>query len=221
MSTRPAGNRPAVLAFTGVIALLLASCAAEAPRQPDPSKTTQVTPPPPPPPVPRVPPHLLAPVRPVTETLHGTAVTDPYRYFEDLKNPEVAAHMKAQDAYGRGVLDKIRATVVPLRRTLLDADALVALLGFVPGLVASVGDAAGSSAQWLATLGLGLDDAAGAASQVSGPLQQVSGVLDLGVDAAEGALALVAPEQWTGVLAGLDHVMAALAALKEPPAAPA
>lgn len=141
--------------------------------------------------------------------------------------PVIARDLGVQPQLGqgvdavRGVLDKIRATVVPLRRTLLDADALVALLGFVPGLVVSVGDAAGNSAQWLATLGLGLDDAAGAASQVSGPLQQVSGVLDVGVDAAEGALALVAPEQWTGVLAGLDHLMAALAALKEPPATPA
>ena len=120
-----------------------------------------------------------------------------------------------------GALDKIQAVVVPLRRTLLDADALVALLGFVPGMVASVGDAVDSSADWLATLGLGLDDVAGAARQVSGPLNEVSGVLDMGVDAAEGALALVAPDQWIGVLAGLEHLKAALAALKEPPAAPA
>ncbi len=120
-----------------------------------------------------------------------------------------------------GALDQIQGIVVPLRRTLLDADALVALLGFVPGMVASVGDAVDSSASWLATLGLGLDDVAGAARQVSGPLNEVSGVLDVGVDAAEGALALVAPDQWTGVLAGLAHLKAALAALKEPPAAPA
>jgi prolyl oligopeptidase len=117
MSTRSAGYRPAALAFTGAVALLFAGCAAEAPKQPDAPKPVQVTPPPPPPPpVPKVPSHLVAPVRPVTETLHGTAVTDPYRYFEDLKNPEVAAHMKAQDAYGRSVIEKIPGRLKMLQR---------------------------------------------------------------------------------------------------------
>ena len=40
-----------------------------------------------------------APVREVTDDYFGTKVTDPYRYMEDLKDPEVIAWMKAQDAY--------------------------------------------------------------------------------------------------------------------------
>jgi prolyl oligopeptidase len=48
-----------------------------------------------------------APVRPVTETLHGTVVTDPYRYLEDLTDPEVVDWLRAQDAHARSVLDGI------------------------------------------------------------------------------------------------------------------
>ncbi|MDQ2735814.1 MAG: hypothetical protein M3Y55_12710, partial [Pseudomonadota bacterium] len=49
----------------------------------------------------------VAPVRPVTDTYFGTAVVDPYRYFENLKDPEVQSWMKSQAAYARGVLDRI------------------------------------------------------------------------------------------------------------------
>src|SRR5215467_13321187 len=49
----------------------------------------------------------LAPVKEVTDTYFGTVVADPYRYMEDMKNPDVAAWMKAQADYTRGVLDKI------------------------------------------------------------------------------------------------------------------
>ena len=57
----------------------------------------------------------VAPLRPVTDTYFGTAVVDPYRYLEDLKDPEVQTWMKAQAAYARGVLDRI-----PARGALLD-----------------------------------------------------------------------------------------------------
>lgn len=49
----------------------------------------------------------VAPVRSVTDTYFGVAVTDPYRYMEDLKNPEVADWMKAQAEYTRQTLAKI------------------------------------------------------------------------------------------------------------------
>ena len=49
----------------------------------------------------------VAPVRPVTETYFGTPVVDPYRWLENLKDPEVQTWMKAQAAYSRGVLDAI------------------------------------------------------------------------------------------------------------------
>ena len=47
------------------------------------------------------------PGSPVSDTYFGTTIVDPYRSLEDLKNPEVAAWMKAQAAYTRRVLDKI------------------------------------------------------------------------------------------------------------------
>lgn len=49
----------------------------------------------------------VAPVRPVTTDYFGTTVTDPYRYMENLSDPDVAAWFKAQDSYTRGVLAKI------------------------------------------------------------------------------------------------------------------
>ena len=47
------------------------------------------------------------PVRPVTETHFGTTVSDPYRYFENPKDPGLAAYFKAQSAYTRTVLDAL------------------------------------------------------------------------------------------------------------------
>jgi prolyl oligopeptidase len=49
----------------------------------------------------------VAPVRLVSETLHGVAVADPYRYFEQSKSPEVQEWLKAQAAYTRDQLDRI------------------------------------------------------------------------------------------------------------------
>lgn len=48
-----------------------------------------------------------APVRPVVDEYHGTRVTDPYRYMEDLGNPEVRGWMKAQSAYAEAVLESL------------------------------------------------------------------------------------------------------------------
>ncbi len=49
----------------------------------------------------------IAPVRPVIDDYHGTKVADPYRYMENLKDPEVQAWMKAQNDYTRAVLSRI------------------------------------------------------------------------------------------------------------------
>jgi len=49
----------------------------------------------------------VAPIRPVTDDYYGTKVTDPYRYMENLKDPEVQAWMKAQNDYTRAVLARI------------------------------------------------------------------------------------------------------------------
>ena len=57
----------------------------------------------------------VAPVKDVSDTHYGVTVHDPYRYFEDMKSADVAAWMKAQAQYTRGVLDKILQ-----RKVLLD-----------------------------------------------------------------------------------------------------
>jgi len=49
----------------------------------------------------------VAPVKPVTETLWGTTVTDNYRYMESM-DPATVDWMKAQGAYTRSVLDSIQ-----------------------------------------------------------------------------------------------------------------
>jgi prolyl oligopeptidase len=49
----------------------------------------------------------VAPVRVVTDDYFGTKVDDPYRYMEDLKNPEVQAWFKAQNNYTRDVLARV------------------------------------------------------------------------------------------------------------------
>ncbi|MDQ6924715.1 MAG: prolyl oligopeptidase family serine peptidase [Candidatus Eremiobacteraeota bacterium] len=44
-------------------------------------------------------------LRPVTETHFGVTVSDPYRYFENPKDPGLAAYFKTQSAYTRRILD--------------------------------------------------------------------------------------------------------------------
>ena len=48
-----------------------------------------------------------APVRPVTDTYFGVEVKDPYRYMENMGDPEVVAWMKAQADYTRATLDAL------------------------------------------------------------------------------------------------------------------
>jgi prolyl oligopeptidase len=57
----------------------------------------------------------VAPVKPVTTDYYGTKVVDPYRYMENLEDPEVQAWMKGQNAYARAELAKI-----PGREALLE-----------------------------------------------------------------------------------------------------
>jgi prolyl oligopeptidase len=49
----------------------------------------------------------VAAVRVVTDEYFGVKVADPYRYMEDLANPEVAAWFKGQNDYTRAVLGQI------------------------------------------------------------------------------------------------------------------
>ena len=57
-----------------------------------------------------------APVRDVVDTYFGVSVHDPYRYIEDLKNPEVAAWVKAQADYTRKTLDRIPGRAALLKQ---------------------------------------------------------------------------------------------------------
>lgn len=44
---------------------------------------------------------------PVTEVIHGVAVTDPYRWLENQNSPETRAWLEAQEKFARGYLDSI------------------------------------------------------------------------------------------------------------------
>ena len=48
-----------------------------------------------------------APSEPVTDTLHGVRVADPYRNLENLKSPQTQAWLKAQGEYGAELLSRI------------------------------------------------------------------------------------------------------------------
>ena len=50
---------------------------------------------------------LVPPVRTVTETYFGVEVADPYRYMEDVANPEVINFMRGESVYTRSVIDAI------------------------------------------------------------------------------------------------------------------
>ncbi len=58
----------------------------------------------------------VAPARPVTDTYFGAQVTDPYRYMENLNDPEVQAWIKGQADYARHVLDSLPDRNVLLAR---------------------------------------------------------------------------------------------------------
>src|SRR5712691_3564072 len=47
------------------------------------------------------------PAEPVTEILHGVAVTDPYRWLEDQNSPRTRKWLEEQTAYTRAYLDAI------------------------------------------------------------------------------------------------------------------
>src|SRR5216683_5479003 len=58
-----------------------------------------------------MPPAVVAPpptqAEPVTETLHGVSVTDPYRWLEDQNSARTRAWIKEQTIYARAYLDSI------------------------------------------------------------------------------------------------------------------
>jgi prolyl oligopeptidase len=63
-----------------------------------------------------------SPVHPVTDTLHGVAITDPYRWLEDQNSPETRAWLDAQIQYTQGFLsglpvrEKVKQRLTELSR---------------------------------------------------------------------------------------------------------
>ncbi|MCK4750906.1 MAG: hypothetical protein KAT15_27800, partial [Bacteroidales bacterium] len=49
----------------------------------------------------------LAPVDPVEDVYFGKTISDPYRYMEDMKSPEVEEWFNTQSEFARDVLDNI------------------------------------------------------------------------------------------------------------------
>lgn len=73
----------------------------------------------------------VAPVRNVQDRFFGTTVDDPYRYFENLKDPEVGAWMKAHADSARRTLDGLSAYAKLLARVAELDDAVTARIGSV------------------------------------------------------------------------------------------
>ncbi|MEO6798564.1 MAG: prolyl oligopeptidase family serine peptidase [Rhodanobacter sp.] len=115
-------NRVAVAAFSLFLALVAGSSALAAT---DPLAPVGVGAPPP-----------DAPIKPITETLHGVNVTDNYRYMEKL-DPATIDWMKAEGVYTRKVLDAI----TPLSALQKRVSAFTGSFGFVQGYVSYGGRA--------------------------------------------------------------------------------
>jgi prolyl oligopeptidase len=73
----------------------------------------------------------VALVKNVSETYFGVTVADPYRYMEDMKNPEVADWMKAQADYTRETLAKIPQRDAVLKEVTTFGDAAAARVSSV------------------------------------------------------------------------------------------
>jgi prolyl oligopeptidase len=65
-----------------------------------------------------------SPIEPVTETLHGVAVTDPYRWLEDQESPRTREWISAQTRYARAYFDSLpyRGRIQRRVRELIDVE---------------------------------------------------------------------------------------------------
>ena len=75
------------------------------------------------------------PAQPVTDTYHGVAVTDPYRWMEDMEAPAFRDWMKVQDAHARATLAAIpgRDALKARLTSLAEATTTVAGISRTPG----------------------------------------------------------------------------------------
>jgi prolyl oligopeptidase len=73
-------------------------------------------------------------VKVATDEYYGTKVADPYRYMEDLKDPQVQAWFKAQNDYTRAVLARIPGRPALLARIKELEESEPAVIGYVKAL---------------------------------------------------------------------------------------
>ncbi|MDP9172601.1 MAG: prolyl oligopeptidase family serine peptidase [Planctomycetota bacterium] len=123
------------IALASLLAVTTAVIAQTAPTIPASQPSTQ--------PIPPLPP--VAMVKPIVDDYFGVKVTDPYRYMEDLTNPQVKQWFKAQSDYTRAVLDRI-----PGRQAMLDE--IEKYIDSAPSRVSSVSRLKGGRYFYLKTL---------------------------------------------------------------------
>ena len=96
------------------------------------------------------------------------------------------------------------------------ADAAIAIFGILPGMVKGAGDAVRSAGQQAQMMDIGLEGLRGVADQVNGAVENVAGVLQVGVDAADTALAFVNPPSLGRLQVSLHRLAGDLADLGKP-----
>ncbi|MDE8345315.1 MAG: hypothetical protein POH28_03940, partial [Acidocella sp.] len=74
----------------------------------------------------------VAPVRPVTETLYGVKITDPYRWMES-EDAEWQRYVRAQGAYTAAILDKIPGRAALADTIAHNTGAIVAVVSLQTG----------------------------------------------------------------------------------------
>lgn len=114
-------------------------------------------------------------------------------------------------------LAAITAVVLPIRATVLQADSLVALVGIIPQVVATLGKAIdGAGADYARDLGL--PSLASTTKDISGAIATASKALDLGEDVAEGIVEAAGGAGWQPLARTLKDVQDSVLALKVKPA---
>ncbi|GLS06316.1 hypothetical protein GCM10007860_34940 [Chitiniphilus shinanonensis] len=128
----------------------------------------------------------------------------------------------------KSLFDQVCAGAEPLQRMAIGADALVAMAGPVPPLVNGLADVTEGIATWVQSLpadqaaDLAPAEANQTVKDITRSFRSVSDALDQGLEFAEGVVELLAPEQWTGLVASLKAFTQAIVDLKAvPPAADA
>ena len=121
----------------------------------------------------------------------------------------------------RGVVDKILAGVGTIRQVMVDADALVALIGVIPDFVAGLGLVFKDYGQIMADMGIGLGDAVSVTSGIADKIGEASNALAVGVEVGEAVVDLVSPTEVMRLFQSLQQLSASLKKFSSDVAAPA